>query len=794
MRDNNVKLTRREFFDGAIKTTLAATAISALGAENVFAGEKTTTFKTAHGSLIVEHEPFKLRLTNAAGVNLVESFSGSQSANARFGIGKSGKFDRLARVVRASKKANGWRLECESVGKQAVTITLAEQSNSIKLEIATAAADAIAMAFAYAPDEHLSGMGQRLRTLDVRGVNINSVARVNDDGVVKSNEDEFSAPMPFFLSNRGYGAFVETEGIWNFDFGKNDANAVALLANGATMNLHLLTGATHKELIKKYTALTGRMAQTADWNFGLWKWRDVYQDEFEVYQDAQMMRSLDLPATGIIIDSPWSDKYIDFELNPKQFASGRGFLDNLHKMGYKTVFWLVPFVNPNASNYKFADERGYFVKDQGGKTLLVDWWNPTGSPELGQGAGRLGAMIDFTFDAATRWWQSEVGKIVDAGCDGWKLDDGEFLPLAARMHNGKSGANVKSSYTMLYHKAVFEVMERKKPNDFAVMPRAAAAGAQKYMTSFWAGDQNADFDPQLGLPSVIMGAQSIGLAGYSIWTSDTGGYRQSPKPAVFARWTQFSAFCPLMIVGGKSYREPWHFSDEIESIFRRYAQLHAAMLPYIKAHAAEASAQGTPIIRPMFLEFPDDAQSYRHEYQFMFGSELLVAPVYTDDNFRAVYLPKGKWLDFHTLELHDGAKLIEKYDAPLDRIPVFVRAENSALTKFFQPLLVEQAKGFAARCDYYLQIRGKFLRPQPFDRLKTQTAAFKTAMPDTSFAASDLTRLETALNDFKKFIQKEEIEGGMPYFTAKNLRERLDAIELSTKAVKAIELTADGRR
>ena len=464
---NNKNLTRREFLDGATKTTLAATAVAAFGNEALAQdGGKPFVFQTSHGDLEIRQNPFALSLKNKSGKVLFETAPQAK----RTGIGTANNFDKIGRGVKIQRTAAGVSVEAETADKQKFTLDISDSPNAITLEARANVADALALAFGYASDEHISGMGQRLRSLDLRGIQINSVARVNDDGTRTNNDEEFSAPLPFFLSNRGYSMFVETDCLWNFDFGKIDPNAISLQANGKHLKLHFFAGTTHKELIKKYTALTGRMARTADWNFGLWKWRDVYVDEFEVYQDAQMMRSMDLPTTAMIIDGPWSDKYIDFALNPRQFPSGKTFLDNLHKMNLKTVFWIVPFINPNASNFKFADEKGYFVKDRNGKTLLVDWWNPTSSVELGQGAGRLGGMIDFTFPEATRWWQSEVGKIVDAGCDGWKLDDGEFLPLEARMHDGRTGAEVKSAYSAMYEKAVFEVTERKKPGDYATMP------------------------------------------------------------------------------------------------------------------------------------------------------------------------------------------------------------------------------------------------------------------------------------------------------------------------------------
>ncbi len=493
MSDKN--LTRREFLGGALKTSLATATVSTRGANESFAQNDSFVFRTAHGDLEIRQNPLAFVLKDESGKILLETAPPAS----RNGIGNAKTFDRFTRVIKTKKAANGLEMEIETAAGQKVFFAVSETAESIRLEAKADNAETLAMAFKYAEDEFTSGGGQRIRSLDLRGCNINSVARVNDDGLVKvgSNEDEFSAPTPFFISSRGYGVYLETEGLWNFDFGKAEAGVISVLGGGTKMKLHFITGSTPKEIVRKYTNLTGRMHPAADWNFGLWKWRDVYRDEFEVYEDASMMRSMDLPATAMIIDSPWSTKHVSFDFNPNQYPDGKLMLANLKKMGYKAVFWLVPFINPSAANFKFADERGYFVKDADGKTLLVDWWNPTGSPELGLGPERLAGMIDFTYPEATVWWQSEVTKMVDAGVDGWKLDDGEFLPLNARMRDGRRGSDVKSSYTAMYHRAVFDVMQKKKPGDFSTMPRAASAGAQKYATAFWAGDHNADFDPHL---------------------------------------------------------------------------------------------------------------------------------------------------------------------------------------------------------------------------------------------------------------------------------------------------------
>ncbi|NJM54303.1 MAG: hypothetical protein HC846_13525 [Blastocatellia bacterium] len=321
---NKDNITRRDFLGGALKTSLAISTAAFLGAETVF-GQKNaaqTVFKTAHGNLIIKHNPLAIAVTDAGGKVLTETVAGDALT-----INSKGEADKLARVVKANQAANGMILECVTAKNKTISLQLSATVSSIKLEVKTAGAETVLFKFKTSENEFLSGGGQRIRSLNLQGYNINSVARVNDDGIVKvgSNEDEFSAPTPFFLSQKGYAAFVETEGLWNFDFAKAEKDTIAVLIAGNVVNLHFFTGETPKKLVQTFTELSGRMQPAPDWNYGLWKWRDVYVNEFEVYEDVSMMRSLDLPATALIIDSPWSSKHVSFDINPKQFPNGKNF-------------------------------------------------------------------------------------------------------------------------------------------------------------------------------------------------------------------------------------------------------------------------------------------------------------------------------------------------------------------------------------------------------------------------------------------------------------------------------------
>jgi len=339
------------------------------------------------------------------------------------------------------------------------------------------------------------------------------------------------------------------------------------------------------------------------WAFGMWKWRDWVWDEKEVYEDASMLQSLDIPASVIFIDSPWSNEYIDYEFNPEQFPDPERMISDLHEMGYKVLLWIVPYITPHAANYQEGHKRGYFVKTPEGEDYMVTWWKPSGSPELGVHSDRTGAMIDFTNPAAVSWWQGQLKKVVDLGIDGFKMDDGEQLPDDAILYNGRIGREMKQ-YPMLYYKAVHDLMEQEQPGDYVIKSRTAWPGSQQYVPVFWGADQNADWDMNKGLPSVIRGGQSMALCGFPYWGSDVGGYRWGPRKELFIRWAQFGAFCPIMEVGGKSYHEPWMFDSETVSIFRRYAQLHEHIFPYLWHYATVAAETGDPVIRPLFWHFP----------------------------------------------------------------------------------------------------------------------------------------------------------------------------------------------
>jgi alpha-D-xyloside xylohydrolase len=285
----------------------------------------------------------------------------------------------------------------------------------------------------------------------------------------------------------------------------------------------------------------------------------------------------------------------------------------------------------------------------------------------------MGTCFDFTNPQAVVWWQAQIERLVVMGVDGFKTDFGEQVPEDAVFCDGRLGSEMHNRFPQLYNQVTYEAMSRHTHG--ILLARSAWDDSQSY-SAIWAGDQSADFGPATGLPSVIIAGQTAGLSGFPFWASDIGGYFGQPTEEVFARWIAFGAFSPIMQLHGLGCREPWKFSKEILEIYRYYARVHTDLFPYIYTHAKQASESGMPIVRAMPLAFPDDPAIWQPnaEFQYAFGRDLLVAPVYFGHSTsRYVYLPPGLWRDFWSGALHPGDREII-VAAELNQIPVFARA------------------------------------------------------------------------------------------------------------------------
>jgi alpha-D-xyloside xylohydrolase len=512
------------------------------------------------------------------------------------------------------------------------------------------------------------GTGERFNALNQRGY---VLPVVTDDRYGNKGVGSYK-PVPFFMSSRGFGVWVDTLAPGVLDLSATERFTSKLRFPGSRLRVVLLAGPALADVLAAFTDLTGRPPVPPAWSFALWKSRDIHRSAEEVYEDVERLRAHRIPASVLVIDSPWETGFNTFEVNRTQFPDPEAMFARVRELGFEVALWLTPFVNdrnveevpgidPVSANFAAAAAAGHLVERADGTVALVEWWK-----------GR-GGLVDFTDPAAVAWWHGLLDRTRRYGVRAFKVDDGEgnFVPDAV-FADGTPARTMKNRYGLLYDGAMQAWVDEALDGDGVLLVRSGTTGMQRYPFA-WAGDNRGSFAFDDGLPSVVLAGQNAALSGISLWGSDIAGYAGRPGKEVFIRWTQFATFTPLMQVHGTANLGPWDFDDETLAVFRRFATLRIRLFPYLLETAHEAAATGLPPIRPMALAFQDDPAAAEHVFQYLFGADLLVAPMVQPGTRRSVYLPAGEWVDYWSRERHAGPRTLE-VAAPLDEIPLFVRA------------------------------------------------------------------------------------------------------------------------
>ena len=537
------------------------------------------------------------------------------------------------------------------------------------------------------------GMGERFDSLDHAGTVVKNLS-IDQAGTKGSSAYK---PMPFFMSTTGYGLWLDTTGEATFDFNASDRETVSIDAATNRLRLILFTGKPEDpgrfpDLLAAFAHLAGKVTLPPYWAFAPWQARDFHQNQQQVMEDIDKTRALGLPASVLLIDSPWATAYNSYQPNPKQFDDFPALSKHLHEQGYKLVLWHTPWINNKSDppgepgfggapgetsklaetspNYAFAAENGFFVKDQNNHPYVGRWWKGQGS------------LIDFTNSRARAWWQDQLRQALAAGADGFKDDDAEGTFLGGDVHfaDGTDPRLMRNRYGMLYNNTVEDLIQKDLKGDGVLFCRSVTTGANG-LGFLWAGDNDASFSPVDGLPTVVTAGLSAGLSAMPLWGADLGGYRRqpdTPNPTLLARWTEFAAFSPVMEVMSQANLTPWTFDRDPSTgtpaldIYRKYAILHTSLMPYLYAAAQQAALTGQPILRALVLNYQDDATARTLKDEYLLGPDLLVAPVLDENTSRVVYLPQGDWLDLTSGQIQSGPRTLI-VPAPLDTIPVFAR-------------------------------------------------------------------------------------------------------------------------
>ena len=529
-------------------------------------------------------------------------------------------------------------------------------------------------------DEHLFGLGEKTGKLDRRG---EQYKMWNSDKPCYSTvEDPLYKSIPFFMSNYRYGIFLDNTYKTEFKFGTENRDWYSFEVPDGEMVYYFIFGKDFKEIIGRYKDLTGNPIMPPKWALGFAQCRGLLTNEELTYSIARGYRERGIPCDVIYQDIGWTEYLQNFEWRKGNYTNPRKMLSDLDSMGFKVILSQDPVISKaNAGQWAEADSLGYFVKDsRTGKSYDMPW--PWG--------GDCG-VVDFTIPEAADWWGEYQQKPLDDGAAGFWTDMGEpawsneeSTERLFMQHNLGMHAEIHNVYGLTWDKVVKEQFEKRNPDRRVFqMTRAAYAGLQKY-TFGWTGDSGCADDVTKGwaqMENQIPVLLSAGLGLIPFTTTDISGYcgdiYDYPAMAeLYVRWVQMGAFNPLSRIHheGNNAVEPWLFGDEAEKCVKEAISLKYSLLPYIYTYARAAHDTGLPLMRAMFIEFPYDSQTYTTDNQFMFGEELLVAPVVKKNaRKRNVYLPEGQWIDFNDKKtVHDGEQWIST-DAPLNVIPMFVR-------------------------------------------------------------------------------------------------------------------------
>ncbi len=512
--------------------------------------------------------------------------------------------------------------------------------------------------------EHIYGLGERFGPFIKNG---QSIAMWNEDGGT-STELSYKN-IPFYMSDRGYGVFVNNTGRVEYEVGSELVKKTGFSVEGESLDFFVICGDDNeygymKDVLVRYTAITGRPPKLPEWTFGLWLSTSFTTD----YDEETVMSFIDgmeergIPLSVFHFDCFWMKgmNWCDFTWDEKVFPDPVGMLKRIKAKGLKVCVWINPYIAQNSCLFAEGRDNGYFIKTTRGDVWQWDMWQ----------SGM--AIVDFTNPEAVKWYKSHLAKLLDMGVDCFKTDFGERIPVDNVVYyDGSDPMYMHNYYTHLYNKAVYEVICDKKGEGEAVLfARSATAGGQRYPVH-WGGDCSSDYE---SMAESLRGGLSLTMSGFSFWSHDIGGFEEQSTADVYKRWVAFGLMSShSRMHGSTSYRVPWNYGEEAAEVARTFSELKCKLMPYIYHYACVAAETGIPVMRSMILEFPEDKTCAFLDKQYMLGDELLVAPVFSPEGDVSVYLPNGKWTDYFTGDAYEGGRWYEFENVSYFTIPCFKR-------------------------------------------------------------------------------------------------------------------------
>ncbi|MEO5773602.1 MAG: TIM-barrel domain-containing protein [Sphingomicrobium sp.] len=509
----------------------------------------------------------------------------------------------------------------------------------------------VALPLRMSHDEGIYGFGESFTRLNKRGQKVDLFMR----DAMGVQTPMMYKPVPMFLSSQGYGVFLHSSAPITMDVGRTYDQSNVAYINDPNLDMFVFLGEP-KDVLTEYTGITGRSPVPPLWSFGFWMSRITYNSEDQVRGVAAKLRQYKLPTDVIHLDTGWFeyDWRNDYKFSTSRFRDPAKMMTDLKKDGFRISLWQLPYFGRKNALYNEIVAKGLAVKNAAGEVPDED------------------ATLDFSNPATVVWYQDKLRDLLKMGASVIKVDFGEGAPINGVYASGNTGRLEHNLYPVRYNKAAWDVT-KQTTGDGIIWARAAWAGSQRYPLH-WGGDAE---NTNSAMAAELRGGLSFGLSGFTYWSHDVGGFVNKAPRDLYRRWMAMGVLTSHTRAHGAPPREPWEYDSALTDDFRRALNLKYSLMPYIYGQAVESSAKGHPMLRSLFFEYPNDPGAWAVDDEYMFGSKLLVAPLFEDGaTGRRIYLPAGDWIDYQTGKAYRGGGW---HQVQAGQIPVVLMVRNNSV-------------------------------------------------------------------------------------------------------------------
>ena len=507
---------------------------------------------------------------------------------------------------------------------------------------------------------HFGGMGERFFSTQLEGRTLQSW---NEDADGVRTKAAYKT-VPFVISNQGWGLWFNSPGLSVWDLGDTTPLAMTVTTPQSVLEWCVITGPRPKDIIQRYVTLTGLPDSVPAWAAGVWLSTGFLQrTQADIVAIAAEAKSREFPADVFHVDCYWQQPgaWGGTQWNTARITQPSELIRELRTMGYHVSLWSQPYLEEGSAAFVAAANAGLLLKASDAEgPWLGNLWGDADS------VLRVGVM-DFTHPQVKDWYSQQYQAILSAGVEVLKVDFGEEVPPESHTHAGFRGGEIRNLYALEYARSLYETVRAVQPEGM-VWVRPGYSGIQRFPAA-WPGDPHPTLDD---LRLTVQGGINAAASGIAHWAVDIGGFKDEPTPEEFVRWAQFGMFAPLTRFHRSVKPLPWEYGEDVFRMVRELARLRYRLVPYLRALYQEAHERGTPVLRPLWMEFPEDCRAWAGFAEYLLGDALLIAPVTTASGTVSFHVPRGRWLDWFSGNLVDGPCDITRQEA-LATFPLFMR-------------------------------------------------------------------------------------------------------------------------